>query len=203
MIYVIMDRGGLRDRRTNNWKTRTAALVVGAVIAGAAAGLLLGSVGLTVSSDARTSIVAALAALGVAIGVLEATATRRVPLVQRNRETRREWVFRRPVAGSFGTGFVIGAGFLTRVGFWIWYVVPLTCFAVASPVLGAVIFGCYSFIRVGTSSAFAVSATARRHRGDMFAGHRLQDWMVSRVMGVRGLCALVLLAVCATVLVNS
>src|SRR3712207_8459275 len=37
--------------------------------------------------------------------------------------------------------------FRSRIGFWLWYAIPLGAFLVGDPWLGAVVYGTYGFVR--------------------------------------------------------
>lgn len=184
MIYVIMYRGVYRSeqRLKTSWPILALTFVAGAVSAGAAFGFLLGAVGGALDEEARLLIVAALAAGGVAVGALGLFG-RQVPLVQLNRETPREWLFDHPLLGTFGTGGLIGAGFLTRVGFWLWYVVPVAAFASGSGVLGASIFGAYAATR---SLVPALLVAGAQIGSGNRRGHVIQGLLTNRVTAVRG-----------------
>lgn len=120
--------------------------VLAALGIGLAAGGALGWAGSHLAFEARALIGAVLAVIAIGIGLVELSG-RRVPLVQLDRETPAEWIERGPTQWALRNGLAIGFGGGTRLGFWLWYVVPLGAFLSGSVVVGAVGYGCYSLIR--------------------------------------------------------
>jgi hypothetical protein len=41
----------------------------------------------------------------------------------------------------------LGFGATSRIGFWLWYAVPLGAFLIGEPVAGAIIYGTYGLVR--------------------------------------------------------
>lgn len=56
-------------------------------------------------------------------------------------------------------GFALGVGASTRIGFVLWYVVPIAALLSASLPLGAGVFAAYGFFR--TTAAYAIIRAAR------------------------------------------
>jgi hypothetical protein len=179
MIYVIMYRGVSRGDTPGGWIALAAVFVIGSVVAGTAAGFFLGGMGTAVSPDGRATIVALLALAGIVIATGEVLRGWRIPVLQWNRETPREWLLHRPLLGAFRTGLAIGSGFATRIGFWLWYVVPLAAFASGSVVAGAAIFGMYAVVRALVPVVLAGSI-AVRSGSSIPSMHDLQDKLTNR-----------------------
>jgi hypothetical protein len=76
-------------------------------------------------------------------------------LPQVNRETEQSLLGRGPLAWALANGSLLGLGFTSRIGYWIFYLVPVGCFVVGSPALGALIWGAYGFTRLGAASLLA------------------------------------------------
>ena len=67
--------------------------------------------------------------------------------MQCNRETPQRWLDKGPLLWAIINGLALGCGVTTRIGFWLWYAVPLGAFLVGRPELGAVIYRAYGIIR--------------------------------------------------------
>lgn len=44
-------------------------------------------------------------------------------------------------------GASLGLGFTSRLGFWIWYLIPASSFLLGEPLLGAALYGLYGAVR--------------------------------------------------------
>lgn len=128
------------------WWDKALAYSLSSTIAGVAAGIALGTLGHTLPTDGRVAIVSVVAILAVALGVLE-LGTRRVLLVQCDHETSQRWRRTHPFRWAIRNGSTLGIGATTRVGFWLWYAVPVGALLVGSPVLSAFVYGTYGFVR--------------------------------------------------------
>ncbi len=137
-----------------DWRVKALAGVVSAAITGCAAGALLGSVGSLIPLTTRAAGTT-LAALAVVV-----LAAIRAPLVQVDHETPQSLLHRGPLIWSTANGSLLGLAVTSRIGFWLWYLVPVTVLASGSPLGGAVIWGVYAGVRLGT-----VAAIAMRMRG--------------------------------------
>lgn len=193
MIYVIMYRGVSRGERISTSATENAtAFMTGAVLAGAVIGYSLGWFGSMIPLGSRAALGAALALAGIFIGACDVIGRCRVGVFQLNRETNQRWLARHRVRGAFATGIVIGAGFATRVGFWLWYVIPVGCLLLARPKLSAGIYGTYALTRAAVPILLSTYAAVAQRR-DVATGmtaHRLQEKMLraTRPIPVRALC---------------
>lgn len=72
-------------------------------------------------------------------------------ILEVGRTTPKGLVHQGPIVWGLGTGAILGTGFATRLGFWLWYVVPMMFFLLASPTHGLLIYGVYGLVR-GTMS---------------------------------------------------
>ena len=70
---------------------------------------------------------------------------------QLNRETNRRWLEYHNWRTAALNGFVLGLGFTTRIGFWLFYVVLLSAFVVADPMVSALGYAVFAVSRVGGS----------------------------------------------------
>lgn len=123
-----------------------AVLVLSAVAGAALAGAFAGFLGAAVEPSLR-----ALLALIAVSAVLVGAALRPVPW-QLDRETDTRWLGYQDWRTAAYNGFALGLGFTTRIGFWLWYVVPLSAFVVADPVLGAAGYSVFALTRVSLSA---------------------------------------------------
>jgi hypothetical protein len=146
MVYVISHPAVLRDRPKLTVTLRGMAFVLSAVAVGLATGAAYGFAGSRISSDTRTAISVAAAFLFAVIGAAEITGRRRVPLPQLSRETTRRYG-EMTMGSVIRNGTAMGAGVATRIGFWLWYVVPVAAILSGTAVRGAIVFGVYSFTR--------------------------------------------------------
>ena len=139
--------------------TTLVAFVAATTVAGAAAGALLGALGGGVGSDVRAGL-ATLAALGgVVLGITQLRGGR-VTLLQCDRETPKAWLDRGSIGWAGRNGLALGCGATTRLGFVLWYAVPVGAFLAGGPLAGALVYGAYGFARgVG---AWAILAASRR-----------------------------------------
>lgn len=153
-------RSGVHRTR-QNVDSRIKLLVYGlaGTITGVAVGALLGAVGGLIPLSGRAAIATVLSAPAIFIGVLELSG-RRVRVLQIDRETPYEWLAPGPLKWAVRNGTAIGFGGRTRLGFWLWYVIPIGALVSASPLLAATGWGIYSFCR--TFGAGLMAALERR-----------------------------------------
>jgi hypothetical protein len=73
-----------------------------------------------------------------------------------------------PLAWATRNGLALGVGATSRIGFWLWYVVPLAALLSASPAWGAALYGCYGAVRASGVWALLLGPTAlwRERNGD-------------------------------------
>jgi hypothetical protein len=126
-------------------------VVAGAVLLGSAVaaslvvGGALGLAGAVLDPVTRWAF-AGLAALSVLCGAW----SRAFPW-QLNRETDRRWLEYENWRTAAFNGFALGLGFTTRIGFWLFYLVPLSAFLVASPAVSALGYAAFAVSRIGGS----------------------------------------------------
>lgn len=195
MIYVIRYRGVFRGRRFTKWRMRAAILAVSALATGIGLGAALGRLGSSAGGDVRGGVAAVFAVGGIAVSVVELARGRRMPLLQRSRETNRDWMRFGAAVSAAMNGAAMGAGFVTRIGYWLWYAVPVSAFAIGSPGAGALVFGVYALTRAIVP--VLLSSRDQRHElsGDRRHVHRLQDALTLLTRPAATLCAIHLLAI--------
>ena len=99
---------------------------------------------------------ATIAAWVIAAGAL--FSPRRLP--EMNRETKQSLLHQGPLQWAALNGALLGIGFTSRIGYWVWYLIPLTCFIASSPETGAALWGTYAFTRLAI--IFVLSIWMRR-----------------------------------------
>jgi hypothetical protein len=132
--------------------------VVAGMAGGAAFGALCASLGLLVSEEATA------ATATLALGGLSAAAfcNRRLP--QRDRETSMGLMRGGPRVWAMANGFQLGMAATTRIGFWIWYVLPIVCALSRSVSFGLIVGGTYGATR--TIGHAAIGWQIARHEND-------------------------------------
>jgi len=81
-------------------------------------------------------------------------------LIQRDTETEFRWVEQSSFRWATKTGAVLGVGIATRIGFWTWYIIPLTALASGRWSDASVTWGAY-----GASRAAMVFTPLARAEG--------------------------------------
>jgi hypothetical protein len=111
-------------------------------------------------------------------------------------ETPQRWVHQGPLRWATRNGLTLGFGATSRIGFWLWYVVPLGAFLVGDPRLGAAIYGTYGLIRA--LGAVFILLGMLRLKAD------ISDWVMERYGAARVLAAgeLIFLGVALTIVVG-
>lgn len=186
-----------RKRVKTGATVKAATYVAASAVAGTMAGGLLGAVGNLLPQDTRLAITSILAITAVGIGIVELVSPRIRP-PQFDRETPQRWLLKGPVSWSIRNGSALGIGATSRIGFWMWYVVPLGSLLSGQALLGALIYGAYGLTR-GVSS-LGIILGARLSDFD-----RVANWLVmhkptarllsgSSLMVVGVLCTVVLAA---------
>jgi hypothetical protein len=159
--------------RQSRWSVTVSAFVIGAVVAGAAAGALLGGAGSIALPDtisARTR----LAVLAVSLVVALALELRSDAVPGPRRQVNERWLdqFRGWVYG-LGFGAQLGLGVTTVVSSAATYVALLAALLTADVGRGALVLGCFGAVRGLTQLA----AAHVRRPDQLLALHaRLQRW---------------------------
>jgi hypothetical protein len=146
--------------------------VAAATVTGTIVGALLGWVGGTFSEPTRLASGSALGLVAITIASAE-LAGRGVRPLQCNRETPKRWVDGGMATWSTRTGAALGFGATSRLGYSLWYCVPLSALMIGDLVAGAVIYGLYAFVR----TAAAVALVAAGRRSDL---NEVADWLLAR-----------------------
>ena len=111
-------------------------------------------------------------------------------------ETPQRWVHQGPLRWATRNGLTLGFGATSRIGFWLWYVIPLGAFLVGDPRLGAAIYGTYGLIRA--LGAVFILLGMLRLKAD------ISDWVMERYGAARVLAAgeLIFIGVALTIVLG-
>ena len=184
-----------RNKAGRSWITKAIVYSFSSALAGVVTGAILGGVGSLLALDFRLAIGSVLAAVAVAVGGLEFIG-RRVQLPQFDCETPQRWVHRGPLSWATRNGLILGFGATSRIGFWLWYAIPLGAFLVGDPAFGALSYGTYSLLRALGAVFILLSMLGLKID--------VSDWLIERYGAARALAAgqLVLLGVATAIVVG-
>lgn len=126
---------------------------------GAASGLFLGFAGMYAALPTRVAVATLFAITALVATALEVV-DHAVPPLQCDRETPQRWLHAGPLRWAVRNGLALGCGATTRIGFWLWYAIPIAALLSASPAFGAGVFATYGFTR--GLVPFAVTAVFTR-----------------------------------------
>ena len=184
-----------RNQAEWGWIGKAVVYTLSSALAGLVTGAFLGAAGNLIPLDFRLAAGSILAVIAIAVGGLEFFG-RRVRLPQLDCETPQRWVDRGPLGWATRNGLTLGFGATSRIGFWLWYVIPLGAFLVGDPRLGAIIYGTYGLVRaLGAVFMFL---------GMLLLEADISDWVIERYGAARFLAAgqLVFLGVALTIVVG-
>ncbi|HEU0127902.1 MAG TPA: hypothetical protein VFQ48_04765 [Pseudonocardiaceae bacterium] len=103
--------------------------------------------GQLVGASARMAVLALTLLTLAAVGGRQLADQRLLSPPQFDRETAQAWLQRGPYRWAVLNGAALGVGATTRLGYWLWYLVPVGSFATGTPLLGALIYGAYGLAR--------------------------------------------------------
>jgi len=135
-----------RNQAGRSWISKVAVYALASAVAGLVAGAALGIVGGLLPLNIRLAVGSILAIAAIAVGSLELFGRRMQPL-QFDCETPQRWVNRGALRWATTNGLTLGFGATSRIGFWLWYVIPLGAFLIGDPVASGIIYGTYGLVR--------------------------------------------------------
>ena len=183
-----------RNQASSSWITKAIVYTLVSSFTGIVAGGLLGAAGGLLSFEYRIVIASLLGAIAVILGSLE-IAGHRVRLPQLDHETPQSWMNVGPVRWAARNGFTLGLGAISRIGFPLWYSIPVGAFLIGRPGLGIVVYGTYSTVR-------AMAVWALIPGGSRLLGKGYQDWLIEHNGAARILTSAQLLLLGVVVIVT-
>ena len=174
------------------WISKAIFYSLSSAVAGLVAGALLGAAGNFLASDFRWGIGVVFGIIAVVVGSLELFGRRIKPL-EIDCETPRRWLHKGPLPWAIQNGLALGFGAVSRIGFLLWYVVPLGALLSGSPLLGAAIYGTYGLIRGAMAPVLLLFGEIRPEAD-------VSDWIILRSKAARVLAAGQLVFVGVTVI---
>jgi hypothetical protein len=194
-VYGIASSDVHRNKAGRSWITKAIVYSFSSALAGVVTGAILGAVGSLLALDFRLAIGSVLAVAAIAVGGLELFGRRIQPL-QFDCETPQRWVHKGPLSWATRNGLVLGFGATSRIGFWLWYAVPLGAFLVGDPAFGALSYATYGLLRA-LGAVFILLGT-------LGLKIDVSDWLIERYGVARALAAgqLVLLGAATAIVVG-
>jgi hypothetical protein len=135
-----------RNQAGRSWISKAVVYALASAVAGLATGAALGFVGGLLPLEIRLAVGSILAIAAIAVGSLELFGHRMQPL-QFDCETPQRWVNRGAWRWATRNGLTLGVGATSRIGFWLWYVIPLGAFLIGNPLASGIIYGTYGLVR--------------------------------------------------------
>jgi hypothetical protein len=149
-----------RNQGGSSWIVKALVYAAAAGVAGAVAGLTTGVVGGLLPRDVRIATATLVATVAAVLAAAE-LAGRRVRVVQFDRETPQRWLHSGAIAWATMNGAALGTGAGSRLGFWLWYAMPLAGLLSGDPLVGAAVWGAYGFARAAAAGVMIVAARRR------------------------------------------
>lgn len=146
MVYVTLSPAVTRSGTYTSSLWRPAAFTAAAALAGASTGAALGKLGGQFSNQQRAAFTTAICAGALVLAALDLLG-RPVRVPGRSRETPRGWMQLNPITAAVLNGTTLGTGWSTRIGFWLWFAVPLGSLLSGSVIGGIVVYGAYGLTR--------------------------------------------------------
>ena len=168
----------LRNQAGRGWIGKAAVYTFASTVAGLVAGAGLGTVGGLLPLDIRLAVGSILAIAAIAVGGLELFGRRTQPW-QFDCETPQRWINRGALRWATRNGLTLGFGATSRIGFWLWYVIPLGAFLIGDPAAGAAIYGIYGLVRA--LGAPAILLGTARLKTDV-SDRLIEGYSVARVL---------------------
>ena len=184
----------VRNQQGLDWRFKAASTVLSG---GALAALLGGLIG-WIGGEIPTSLRAAVGTVGAIILILAALLPH-LPMPQRDTETEQSLLGRGPFAWALLNGGLLGIAITSRIGFWLWYAVPLASFLLGTWWAGALIYGWYGLSRL---AAITLVAAYMRRKSSRLAD-RLTEAGSRHVAQVVCRVALIPVSLCYLALVGS
>lgn len=189
----IVNSAGHRNQANRGWVSKAFVYAFASTLSAVAAGALLGAVGQVVPQTVRLACITLLAICAIGVGGFE-LGVRSFRPAQCNRETAQSWMQLGALRWATANGAALGVGVTSRIGFWLWYVIPVGALLSGKPWVGALVYGTYGFVR-GAAAILFVSAVMPR------LGTGFVPWLLPQRPLARSLAASQLLMVGVAIVV--
>lgn len=163
-----------RNQAGTSWVTKAVVYTAATALAAALAGACLGGLGSLLPASVRVALGSLLGLAAVVVGGAELIG-RPLGLIHRDCETPQRWVHAGAVRWAAVNGAALGVGATSRIGFWLWYAVPLGAVLAGDPALGAALYASYGLVRGGSVWALLLLPRRLGMRGD-----QLGIWLIQR-----------------------
>jgi hypothetical protein len=140
-------------------------------VAGALEGAGLAWFGALFPTGSRAALASLLAVVGLAVGTASMLG-RRIRLLQINHETSQRLMGLGPYWWASINGAALGAGGFSRIGFALWYVLPVGALVSAEPPVGIALLGTYGLVRTAAVAIFLVGESNDVDLAQRFLEHR-------------------------------
>lgn len=144
-----------RNQTGRSWVGKALVYTGASCLGGSVAGAILGAVGGIAPGEARIALGTLAAVFGLTLGVLGARGVQLNP-PQIDRETPQRWLNAGAWRWAALNGVTLGVGAFSRIGFWLWYTVPIGSLLFGRPLVGALIYGSYGLTRGGMAWLFLI-----------------------------------------------
>jgi hypothetical protein len=191
MVLVTLGPAVARGGRYASGLWRPLTFTTATAIGGLAMGATLGAVGALLVESQRAALATALCLAAVVVATAELLGYRlRVP--GRSRETPRKWMRRNPLTAAALNGVSLGLGWSTRIGFWLWFAVPLGSILSGSSYEGMAIYGAYGLTRGLGLWLLLALANSQGQEGHETSGRGFGEAVINQSATMRMLTAFAL-----------
>jgi hypothetical protein len=183
----------MRGQANANRHLKQVLYTLGGAVGGGAAGLLFAALGVIAGDGSRTAIGLAAGVAMLALGAWEASG-RRASLLQVDRATPQRWMRLGPVRWPLLNGAALGCALTSRIGFPLWYVLPISSFLAGTLWLGPLLWASYGVCRTSLTWVLLRHMRSRRPDAVLDGLIRLQPPIRRAAGGMLSIDAIVFLA---------
>lgn len=152
---------GSRSRRSIPATDLLALHGLAGTVTGAALGALLGLAGSALPGRGAAAVAIAVGVAAVGLGLANVGGRLERAYDVRDRETPQRWLDGGAARWAILNGSSLALGFSTRVGYWLWYAVPISCLLTGRPAAAALVYGSYGLVRSGLGLFWVSRALSR------------------------------------------
>jgi hypothetical protein len=169
-------------------------LFIGAgTLASLATGAALGFLGSFVPPAIRLTLLSVVVAGLAVVGLTQLISRRVIKPWQLDRETSQRWLRRGVTSWSVKNGMALGFGATSRLGYWLWYLVPVGAFVSGEATSAAVIYGLYGLSRTLPAMVLYLDMRLGRQHVSHVLLERYERWQsLERIALVAALVLLVI-----------